>query len=168
MRWLLVVPLALVLGCALDAISPKALASSRKSADCGTPSAGTSKFRHTRSRILANLGSPRHRGIDLIAVEGDENQTLSGKLAYTKSDKDLEDEDVQLFACVGRRWRNVGTTRSDDDGRFSLVLSGAARLPAGMHDLYAHVPGDGSGVAFLGFVAAAGESVIVTDIDGTI
>jgi phosphatidate phosphatase PAH1 len=41
-------------------------------------------------------------------------------------------------------------------------------LPVGMTDLYAHVPGDGSGVRFVGFVAAKDESVIVSDIDGTI
>jgi phosphatidate phosphatase PAH1 len=37
-----------------------------------------------------------------------------------------------------------------------------------MTDLYAHVRGDGSGVRFIGFVAAHGESVVVSDIDGTI
>jgi phosphatidate phosphatase PAH1 len=169
MRWLVLIPVALILGCALDAISPKARAAPAKSADCqAAPAAATSKFRHTRSRILAKLGSPRHRGRDLIAVEGDEKQTLGGKLAYTKSDKDLEDEDVEIFACVGKRWRALGTARSDDDGRFTLTLTGDRRLPVGMTDLYAHVPGDGSGVGFLGYVAAKGESVIVTDIDGTI
>ena len=169
MRWFLVFPVALVLGCVLDGISPKALAAPANSSGCQSPpAAATSKFRHTRSRILAKLGSPRHRGVDLIAVEGDENQTVSGKLAYTKSDKDLQDEDVQIFACVAKQWRAVGTTRSDSDGRFELTLAGPKRLPVGMHDLYAHVPGDGSGVAFLGFVAKQGESVIVSDIDGTI
>lgn len=169
MRWLVLLPFAVLLGCALDGISPKALAGEHKSADCpASPAAATTGFRHTRSRILAKLGSPRHRGIDLIAAAGDENQTLGGKLAYTKTDKDLEDEDVEVFACVGKRWRSVGRTRTDGDGRFALALAGAARLPVGMTDLYAHVPGDGSGVRFLGFVAARGEEVIVTDVDGTI
>lgn len=169
MRWFAVFTLAVFLGVALEGISPIALASEPNSADCVVkPTAKRAKFRHKRSRMFAKIGSARHRGVDLIASEGDENQTLAGKLAYTKADKDLEDEDVEIFACVGRRWQSVGVTRSDDDGRFSLTLSGAARLPVGLTDLYAHVPGDGTGVRFLGYVAAKDESVIVSDIDGTI
>lgn len=169
MRWLVLLPLAVLVGCALQGISPKAFASRSNSTDCaGSPNGSRTKFRHTRSRILAKIGSPRHRGLDLIAAEGDENQTLGGKLAYTKTDKDLEDEDVEVFACVGKRWRAVGTSRTDDDGRFELTLAGDARLPVGLTDLYAHVPGDGTGVWFVGFVAAHGEQVIVSDIDGTI
>lgn len=169
MRWLVLFPLALFLGYAAEGISPVARAAPANTSDCAASPAGSrTKFRHTGSRILAKIGSPRHRGIDLIAAEGDENQTLGGKLAYTKSDKDLEDEDVEVFACLGKRWRSVGATRSDGDGRFSVTLTGARRLPVGLTDLYAHVPGDGSGVRFVGYVAAAGERVIVTDIDGTI
>lgn len=137
--------------------------------DCATPPAGKiANFRHKRSYLLSKLGSPRHRGVDLVALASDENQTLGGKLTYTKADKDLEDEDVEIFACVGRAWRSLGTRRTDDDGRFTLTLSGDARLPAGMTDLYAFVPGDGSGTRFLGYVARANEQVIVTDVDGTI
>ncbi len=161
-------PLALIAGCALSAMSPALVAADAKSSDCPQPPAGSrAAFRHVRSRMIA-LGSPHHRGVDLIAVEGDENQTLGGKLAYTRADTDLEDEDVEIFACVGKAWQPLGTTRTNDDGRFTLVLGGAARLPTGMTDLYAYVPGDGSGTRFLGFVAARGQGVIVTDIDGTL
>lgn len=136
---------------------------------CPTPPAGkTAKFRHKRSWWLSKVGSPHHRGSDLVALAGDENQTLGGKLTYTKADKDLEDEDVEIFACVANRWSSRGTTRTDDDGRFTLTLTGAARLPVGMTDLFAFVPGDGSGARFLGYVAKDGEQVIVTDVDGTI
>lgn len=140
-----------------------------KLASCEAAPAGTrTGFRHRRSKWLSRAGSPRHRGIDLIAVEGDESQTLGGKLTYTKSDKDLEDEDVEIFACLGDGWRSLGTARSDDDGRFAMRLEGDKRLPVGMTDLYVFVKGDGSGARFLGFVAAKGESVIVSDVDGTI
>ena len=169
MRWIVAFPVLVFLGCALDGVSPKALADQYNSADCPkTPTGARSKFRHTRNRIVTNLGSPRHRGIDVIAVEGDENQTVGGKLAYTKTDKDLEDEDVEVFACVDRQWRSVGSSRTNGDGRFELALTGAGRLPVGMRDLYAYVPGDGSGVRFLAYVAAQHESVIVSDVDGTI
>ncbi|MDQ3365350.1 MAG: hypothetical protein M3680_07980 [Myxococcota bacterium] len=176
MRWYLLplllaglVPAALTGGCAINAAFAADEASSAKSATCqGTPDAITATFHSRRNRVLAAVGSPRHRGVDLIASESDENQTLGGKLAYTAFDKDLEGEDVEVFACRAGAWRSLGVTRSNDDGRFMLELQGAQRLPVGMTDLYAHVRGDGSGVRFVGFVAAAGEGVLVTDIDGTI
>jgi phosphatidate phosphatase PAH1 len=169
MRSFVVLTTLVLLGCALDGVSPKALADQYNTADCPrSPTGERSKFRHTGSRLISKLGSPRHRGIDVIAVEGDENQTVGGKLAYTKTDKDLEDEDVEIFACVDAKWQSVGSSRTDGDGRFELTLTGAARLPVGLRDLYAHVPGDGSGVRFLSYVAAANESVIVSDVDGTI
>src|SRR5262252_1947196 len=98
------------------------------------------------------MGEPRHRGVDLIAVDGEPRQTLGGKLAYTAADKDLEDEDVEVFACIAFDWRRVGRTRTGGDGRFELVLEGDARLPAGMRDLVAYVPGDGTSVRFLAYV----------------
>lgn len=169
MRWLALAPMVALFGCALAAVSPKALHARDNSSECGaSPTGAKAGFRHTRSKIFASLGSARHRGIDLVAVEGDEIQTVTGKLAYTKTDKDLEDEDVEVFACVSRQWRPIGTSRTDDDGRFTILLAGDARLPAGMRDLYARVPADNSGVRFLAYVAAPGESVIVTDLDGTI
>jgi phosphatidate phosphatase PAH1 len=169
MRWLVPVPLVVLLGCALAAVSPKALHARDNASECAvSPTGAKAGFRHTRSKIFASLGSARHRGIDVVAVEGDEFQTVTGKLAYTKTDKDLEDEDVEVFACVERAWRRIGTSRTDDDGRFTLVLRDAARVPSGMRDLYARVPADNSGVRFLAYVAKPGESVIVTDLDGTI
>src|SRR6188768_1304303 len=133
MRWYAVFTLAVFLGFAVEGVSRRALASGHNSSDCvALPQAARTKFRHTRSRMVAKIGSARHRGADRIAAEGDENQTLSGKLAYTKADKDLEAEDVEIYACIGRKWWSVGTTRSDGEGRFSLTLTGTARLPVGM------------------------------------
>ncbi|MBA3817450.1 MAG: hypothetical protein H0X17_01035 [Deltaproteobacteria bacterium] len=176
MRWYLLplllaglLPGLLTGGCAINAAFAADEVVSAKSAPCqGTPDAVTATFHSRRNRVLAAMGSPRHRGVDLIASEGDENQTLGGKLAYTAVDKDLQGEDVEVFACRAGAWRSVGLTRSNDDGRFTLELQGTHRLPVGLTELYAHVRGDGSGVRFVGFVAAAGEGVLVTDIDGTI
>ena len=66
-----------------------------------------------------------------------------------------------------RAWRSLGTARTDDEGRFSLALTGDARLPVGLRDLYGAVA-DGTGVWFLAFVAPDGARVIVSDIDGTL
>jgi hypothetical protein len=123
--------------------------------------------RHHTSDLIADLGEPRHRGIDLIAAESDRVQILGGALAYTQMDKAIEDEDVRLFACTGDAWRSIGTARTDDEGRFSLALTGDARLADGLRDLYAAAP-DGTGAWFLAFVAPDGARVMISDIDGTL
>ncbi|MBA3395516.1 MAG: hypothetical protein H0T89_22905 [Deltaproteobacteria bacterium] len=174
MRSLALVVVAFVIaviaaGCALHVGTPGTPIASANYPNCkAAPDGVPATFRHDRNRVLSRLGTPKHRGVDLIAVEGDENQTLGGKLAYTAVDKDLEDEIVEVFACSGSGWRSLGTTRTNDDGRFALTLHGDSRLAVGMTDLYARVPGDGSGVRFLGYVATKDAAVIVTDVDGTI
>ena len=125
-------------------------------------------FRHKRSKLIAKHGSPNHRGVDLIANEADAQQVIEGKLAYGKLDKDIDKEDAELFACIDNAWKSLGVHRADDDGRFTVTLGGAARLPVGMRDMYIAALGDGSGAYFVGYVAPKGTKVVVTDVDGTI
>lgn len=124
----------------------------------------TGSWRHTRSKYVVQLGSPHHRGIDLIASDDAPTQVIAGRVTYGPTDKDLEDEDVDVFANA----RLLGRATTDDEGRFTLQLTGANRLPIGMHDLAFKVVGDGTGVSFNGFVARRGQPVIVSDIDGTL
>lgn len=170
MRVIILVPV--LAGCALHADTPAESAAPvvRAAGDhcASTPIVRTGKFRHRGTRLAARLGDPRHRGVDLIAVETDQDQTITGKLAYTATDNDAEDEDVEVFACVAAEWKSLGIARTDRGGRFTLSLSGDRRLPPGMRDLYGMVPGDRSGFRFLAYVARPGDSVIVTDVDGTI
>jgi hypothetical protein len=172
MRAACLVPALAIAGCALNAdvaVEPARAASAWLDRECAQPpEAGRQPFRHTGSRFSAALGRPRHRGVDLIAMEGDEHQTLAGKLAYSAADKDLEHEEVAVFACVDDAWRSLGTTFTRGDGRFELSLFGRDRLPVGMRDLLAYVPGDGTSVRFLAYVAPAGTQAIVIDVDGTI
>lgn len=132
------------------------------------PIAPSGSYRHRRNRVYKSLGEPRFRGVDLIAMEDDASQVLGGKLAYTAADKDVGDEDVEVFACFPDGWRRIGRARTDREGRFALALAGAARLPVGMRDLFAHVPGHGGGVRFLAYVAPRGTDAIVSDVDGTL
>jgi hypothetical protein len=163
---MLVVLLVLV-ACAPDVRTPTAPAI--RAPGCATaPAVARVAFRHRRSRFTAALGAPRHRGVDLIAAADDPVQTLGGKLAYASIDKDLGGEDVVVFACLQATWSPLGIATTDRDGRFALALTGADRLPPGLRELYAVVPGDGSGARFLAYVAARGERVVVTDIDGTL
>jgi hypothetical protein len=131
------------------------------------PDAPAIEPRHETSEWIARAGEPRHRGIDLIAAESDPVQVIGGALAYSQVDKAIEDEDVRVFACTGDAWRSLGTARTDDEGRFALSLTGDARLPDGLRDLYIAAP-DGSGAWFLAFVAPDGARILVSDIDGTL
>jgi phosphatidate phosphatase PAH1 len=135
----------------------------------GAPAVGAATgWRHSTSSYIVEAGAAHHRGIDLIASADDSTQTLTGKITYGATDKDLEDEDVELFACLDEVWMTVGSARTDGDGRFYLALAGDERLPTGMRDLYVSVTGDRSGARFLGFVAPAGTRLVVSDVDGTL
>jgi hypothetical protein len=158
----------LLVVCAAGVASADAPAPAPADTRCATPPAVTVKgWRHKRSAAIARTaGSPNHRGIDLIASEQDKVHAFRGKLAYGKLDKDVDDEDVEVFACLDTGWKSLGTARTDDDGRFELVIP--RQLPIGMRDLYVAALGDGSGTYFVGYVAPQGTGVIVTDVDGTI
>jgi hypothetical protein len=165
--------LPLLASCALNAdvaapVAPTAGSTARTRLCVEPPRGPVHEYRHRRSRLYKSLGEPRFRGIDLIAMVDDPVQLLGGKLAYTAADKDVGDEDVHVFACFPDGWRAIGRARTDREGRFELGLAGAHRLPVGMRDLYAHVPGDGGGVRFLAYVAPRGAAAIVSDIDGTL
>ena len=135
----------------------------------GAPDAGKAgDFRHFTSGLISRLGSPKHRGLDLVTSAGSATQTLEGWISYTFADKALEDEDVDVFACRAGQWRRVGAARTDDEGHFALGLAGADRLPIGMRDLFVSVVGDRTGTGFLGYVAPDGNSLIVSDVDGTL
>jgi hypothetical protein len=165
--------LPLLASCALNAdmAAPVAapVAAPQSAAPCAAPPAAPGAgYRHRRNRLYKSLGEPRFRGIDLIAMEGDPVQTLGGKLAYTAADTDVSDEDVDVYACFPEGWQLLERARTGGDGRFELRLTGDARLPAGMRDLYAHVFGDERGVRFLAYVAPPGTTAIASDVDGTL
>lgn len=135
----------------------------------GVPAAGPPRgWRHYRSSLVVALGAPHHRGVDLIAGAADASQVVRGKLTYGATDKDLEDEDIDVFACSDGAWRLLATVRTDGDGRFALTLAGAQRLPVGLRDLYLSVAGDRTGARFVALVAPATAHVVVSDLDGTL
>jgi hypothetical protein len=135
----------------------------------GAPDAGPRRsFRHFTSKLVAKLGDPKHRGLDLVASGDRATQPLEGWISYSLIDKALEDEDVDLFACRAGAWQPIGTARTDDEGHFRVELSGEARLPLGIRDLFVSVAGERSGEGFLAFVAPAGAPLIVSDVDGTL
>ncbi len=132
--------------------------------DVGPPA----ELRHTRSKLITALGSPRHRGLDLVTTPSAARQVLAGSISYTLADKALEDEDVELFACIDGAWTELGDARTDGEGQFSLALEGSDRLEIGMRDLYVSVVGDRTGARFLAYVAPAGTRMVASDVDGTL
>ena len=129
---------------------------------------GTRSFRHFTSKLVATLGAPKHRGLDLVASADNATQQLEGWISYALIDKALEDEDVDVFACRAGAWQHLATARTDDEGHFHVGLSGDDRLPLGMRDLFVSVAGDRTGVGFLAYVAPAGAPLVVSDVDGTL
>jgi len=141
-------------------------------------------WRHDTTRLLTvTQGAPNHRAQDVIVATG-RPQLIVGKFAYGPFDKDLEDEEVEVF--VQERppcgeWISLGvqlTSRdgqygdqyglADDGGRIFFTLPDAQARPVGHHPLRLLVRGDGSLATATLTVLPAGTSTVVFDIDGTL
>lgn len=127
-----------------------------------TPSA---RFRHHRSNVVVGTGTPNHRARDVLAIAGDA-VVVDAKIAYGPTDKDLSDEDVRIDRETSdARWAEVGIARTDRDGRIHF---GAGALPVGSHRLRVTVIGDGSSADLSVVVVPGGQSIFVSDVDGTL
>src|SRR5690242_17982549 len=95
-------------------------------AHCAAPpvTARAVGYRHLTNHVAADLGDPRHRGYDLVVPAEAPEQVLHGDLGYAAFAKEIEDEDVEIYACVGGGWRLLGQSRSDSDGHWKLALTG--------------------------------------------
>lgn len=134
-----------------------------------TPAVGpTESFRHVSSNLVVLAGSPRHRGIDLIATADTTEQVLAGEISYGLVDKALEDEYVDLWSCRAGSWQKLATATTDKEGRFEYRMRGAERFPVGKRQIYASVRGDRSAMKMLAVVLPSGGKAAVSDIDGTL
>jgi hypothetical protein len=162
----------------------------RPACDARLPPLGPRRpFKHKRSSLVA-VAEPRHRGRDLFLRPGSP-QWVIAKFAYGPSDKDLEDEeiDVYLLRGCGAVWENLGTYRTSDEkrphptvegiedrgGRVYLDLAKVATggvpprpLDVGRHRVRLVVAGDGTGTDLFLEVLPSGARVAVTDVDGTL
>jgi phosphatidate phosphatase PAH1 len=130
-------------------------------------------FKHTSSSVIVFSGDPHHRGRDQIVIEG-QPQWVIGKFTYSMNDKDLKDEEVDIYLerdCSGK-WEKLGTatTTSDDQhpevegvpdtgGRIYFEIPKDKTLALGRHRVRLVVAGDQSSKA---------TSVFVSDVDGTL
>lgn len=157
---------------------------------CDAPFTGSfSKrpFKHSRSPLVIGLGAPRHRGRDLFLRPGDSPWVLA-KFAYGPADKDLSDEEVDVWlerGCAGA-WEAVGTFKTTkEEGSHSTVLGvedkggqlfvdlNTIKLPSGplgvgRHRVHMAVAGDGSSADLILEILPAGAKIAVSDVDGTL
>jgi phosphatidate phosphatase PAH1 len=147
------------------------------------PARGAKRDReHTTSSFVAASGGPHHRGRDAIYTAG-EPQWIIGKFAYGMSDKDLKDEevDVWLDRGCGGAWEKLGTTRTTEEGAHAIVegvedsggriyfeMPAGKELALGRHRVRLVVAGDHSSADLLIDVVAKSAPVIVSDVDGTL
>lgn len=151
--------------------------------DAPLPDLGPERdFRHTLSSLIVGTGFANHRGRDLLLRPGD-RQFVIGKIAYGIVDKDLEDEevDVWLLRGCGSTWEQLGTalTTEDDDheavegvpdsgGRVYFEIPPAQSLGIGRHRIHLSVAGDRSGADLFIQIAPEGTALLVSDVDGTL
>ena len=124
---------------------------------CSAVPPRTGGLRHWKNHVTSPLHA--RRGEDLLATASAATQTIEGWA--------LEDEDVEVYACIGDVWHHTGTARADRTGHFALAVAGDARVPSGTRDLYLETH-DGNGARFLAFVAADDTKLVISDVDGTL
>ncbi|MFH1531174.1 MAG: hypothetical protein ABIK09_10640 [Pseudomonadota bacterium] len=147
------------------------------------PAGARAPWRHKRTPVFTTpQGVPQHRCRDSLSVTGGP-QGIACKFAYGPWDKDLEDEDVEVFVHPGgaEAWRRLGAGRTGKgerrdrargirnlDGWMIFTIPEADALPQGRHRFRAVVRGDGSATEATLWVLAPGRSVVIFDIDGTL
>ncbi len=125
---------------------------------------------------------PRHRGRDLFLNPGDQVWAIA-KFAYGLNDKDLTDEDVDVYLArdCGDAWQKLGTVRTTDDGNEPPIegvantggwvffpVPAALGLGEGRHRFRFVMGGDLTATESFVEIVKPGTPVIVSDIDGTL
>jgi phosphatidate phosphatase PAH1 len=141
-------------------------------------------WRHAvKSRVDVAAGSAHHRGRDLFVNPG-AKQTIIGKIAYGIVDKDLEDEEVDVYAQrdCGSAWELLGstiTTREngahatvegvdDGGGRVYFEIPADRHLGPGKHRIRLVVAGDGTSTDLFLDVVPPKTPIFISDVDGTL
>jgi hypothetical protein len=146
-----------------------------------SPDSATEEWQHLSSAIIATLGSPNHRCLDLVYNPGQE-QLLIGKFTYGFYDKDLKDEKVEIWIRVTcGQWVKFGSFFTseegeygsvagveDDGGRVFFTIPQSMALGPGAYPVKMLVKGDHSEANCHLHVWRPGMHAVVSDIDGTI
>ncbi len=136
-----------------------------------------------KSRIDIAEGAPRHRGRDLFLTPG-EPQTIVAKFAYGVFNKNLKDEEVDIFVQrdCDSDWEKLGTAVtgqggtthtavegiSDPSGRIFFTIPASKALSPGRHRLRLVVAGDRSSTDMFLDIVPRATPIFVSDVDGTL
>jgi hypothetical protein len=154
-----------------------------KSCDAPLPAFTKRPWHHgIESPIIVATGSSNHRGRDLFLVPG-EPQWIIGKFAYGIADKDLKDEEVDIYllrGCTGS-WEKLGTAITTQDnqhateegvddsgGRIYFQIPAGKELGIGRHRVHLVVAGDLSSTDLYIEVVPQGTHLFASDVDGTL
>ncbi len=141
-------------------------------------------WKHTASKITAKLGSPNHRGQDVV-VNTDLAMVLIGKFAYSPLlvDKDIKDERVDVWMQYDphKAWTKLGSDHTshdgehgtthgfeDDGGRIFYTLKPDQRPDPGRYPVRMVCRGDLARAEFDLHVVTKGTKAVLFDIDGTL
>jgi hypothetical protein len=131
---------------------------------------------------IAASGFANHRGRDLLLTPTSQ-QWIIGKFAYGVFDKDLKDEEVDIWLDrdCGSSWEKLGTGLttqenqhssvegvSDSGGRIYFQIPNDKQLGIGRHRALLVVAGDLSLAEVYIEVLPPGVRFFVTDVDGTL
>lgn len=148
------------------------------------PVAPKRAWRHPlKSRLASRAGAANHRGRDVFVNPG-APQTVIAKLAYGVGDKDLEDEEVDVYVqrdCASD-WEKLGTAITTGEskphppiegvphanGRVYFEIPAAKRLGLGRHRVRLVVAGDGTSTDLFIDVVPPNTPFFVSDVDGTL
>jgi hypothetical protein len=151
--------------------------------DAAAPAPGPAReWNHWSSTLVTAAGAANHRGRDLFLNPG-EPQWVIAKFAYGLIDKDLKDEEVDIYLlrdCAGS-WEKLGTAATTDEGAHATIegvedsggrvyfeIPESKKLGLGRHRLHLVVAGDLSTTELFVEVVPPGRAVFVSDVDGTL
>lgn len=131
----------------------------------GFPTLPATEWRHTRSKIIADVGDPRHFARDAVTT-ADTSVQLQAKFTYGDTSKDLEDETVRVLLQTCKGWTEYGEALTDDDGWMQVELAKAPE--PGIYRVLFQQVSDGTYATSNLWVVPKGTKVAVFDIDGTL
>lgn len=142
----------------------------QRACDSPAPAVESGEWAQSVGSEFASVGDPAHRMRDQVVQVGDA-QEFEAKFAYGAFDKDLEEEDIEVFLLrgCGDTWEPLGTYRTNGKGRVKVVFGREVeRLGVGRHRLHMVVKGDGSSVDGFIQVLDGSAPAFVSDVDGTL
>lgn len=131
----------------------------------GFPKLPEPEWRHSRSKLIAEVGDPVHFARDAVTTPRG-SVKLQAKFSYGDASKDLEDEKVRVLMHTCTGWTKLGEGLTDDDGWVEIDAAKVAK--PGIYRLLFQQVSDGTYATSRLWVVPKGTKVAVFDIDGTL